>query len=269
MAAVDGPMTPFPATNDAARDAELAALQAADRERVLDMTVRVEICLQTLSDTESAVHVTLDNANAGHNFPSGASQDRRAWTEVIAYRGDEIIYQSGVVAEGEAVSVERDPDLWLLRDEAFDEYGYEAHMFWDIADVDENTLPAQKTANPALPEYYMSHLQRRFPLALTGAIPGVPDRVTVRLRLVPIGFEVLDDLIESGHLDPALRAQMPTLDLLPFRNDDFGSEPGLEGLNSVSMEWSAKTLVSSRFVAREDFTKHPPWNCVAMPRRPR
>jgi hypothetical protein len=269
MAAVDGPMTPFPATDDAARDAELAALQASDRERLLDVTVRVEICLQVLTETESAVHVTLDNANAGHNFPSGASQDRRAFTELVAYRGDEVIYQSGVVADAEAVSVETDPDLWLLRDEAFDEAGNEVHMFWDIAELERNTLPAQVTANPALPEYYKSHLRRRFPLASGDAIPGVPDRVTVRLRLVPIGFDVLDDLVESGHLDPTLRNRMTTLDLLPFRRDDFGSEPGLEGLNAVSMEWSAATLASSRFVAREDFTQHPPWNCVAMPRRPR
>jgi hypothetical protein len=269
MAGVDGPMTPFPATNDPSRDAELAVLQAADRERVLDPTVRVEICLQTFSETESAVHVTLDNANAGHNFPSGASQDRRAYTELIAYRGDEVLYQSGVVPDGEAVSTETDPDLWLLRDEAFDEAGNEVHMFWEIAEVRKHTLPAQVTANPALPEYYTSHLRRRFPLDLSSAIPGVPDRVTVRLRIVPIGLEVLDDLIESGHLDPALREKMPTLDLLPFRRDDFGSEPGLEGLSTVSMEWSAASLASSRFVAREDFTQHPPWNCVAMPRRPR
>ena len=269
MAAVDGPMTPFPTTGDAARDADLAALQAADRERLLDVTVPVEICVQTLTETESAVHVTLDNANAGHNFPSGASQDRRAWTEVVAYRREEVIYQSGVVADGEAVSVEADPDLWLLRDEAFNENGEEVHMFWDIAEVHRHTLPAQATANPALPEYYTSHLRRRFPLASGVTIPGVPDRVTVRLRLVPIGFEVLDDLIVTGHLDPALRGSMTTLDLLPFRRDDFGSEPGLDGLNAVSMEWSAATLASSRFVAREDFTQHPPWNCVAMPRRPR
>ena len=173
------------------------------------------------------------------------------------------------MAAGAAVSSESDPDLWLLRDRALDAQGNEAHMFWDIASVERKTLPAQATANPALPEYYTSHLQRRFPLALSNSNPGVPDRVTVRLRLVPIGFEVLDDLIESGHLDPALREKMPTLDLLSFRHDDFSSEPGLEGLNVVSMEWSAATLASSRFVAREDFTKHPPWNCVGMPRRPR
>lgn len=269
MAGVDGPMTPFPDTDRPTRDAELAAEQAKKRQELLDPTVRVEICVQTLSETESAVHVTLDNANAGHNFPSGASQDRRAWTEVIAYREDEVIYQSGVVPDGQAVSVDDDPDLWLLRDETFDVDGNETHMFWNVASVRRKTLTAQLTANPAKADYYKSHLRRRFPLEQAASIAGVPDRVTVRMRIVPIGFEVLDDLIGSGHLDPALREKMPMLDLLTFRHDDFRSEPELSSLNSVSMEWSAATRASNRFVARDDFTMTPPWACVAMPRRQR
>ncbi len=208
MASVDGPLTPFPATGDAARDAELAAEQAERRQQILDPTVRVEICVQPLSDTQSAIHITLDNANAGHNFPSGASQDRRAWTEVVAYQGDAVIYRSGVVPDGEAASVNTDPDLWLLRDETFDEHGNETHMFWTVAEIHDKTLPVQLTANPADADYYKSHLRRRFPLAAGSSIPGVPDRVTVRLRLVPIGFEVLDDLIGSGHLDATVRAEM-------------------------------------------------------------
>jgi hypothetical protein len=269
MAGVDGPLTPFPATDSPVRDAELAADQAVKREQLLDPTVRIEICVQTLSDTESAIHVTLDNANAGHNFPSGAAQDRRAFTEVIAYRGDDVIYQTGVFGDGEVVSAENDADLWLLRDETFDADGNETHMFWNVAEIHDQTLPAQLTADPARPEYYQSHLQRRFPFARDGVISGIPERVTVRLRLVPVGLEVLDDLIGSGHLDPAVRSAMTTLDLLTFRHEDFTSEPDLAALNVVSMEWSAASRASSRFVARDDFTKTPPWQCVAMPRRAR
>jgi hypothetical protein len=269
MAGVDGPLTPFPTAHTESRNAALAADQAERRQQLLDPTVRVEICVQTLSDAESAIHVTLDNANAGHNFPSGASQDRRAFTEVIAYRGDEVLYQSGVVADDEPALVENDPDLWLLRDETFDADGNETHMFWTVAEIRDRTLPAQLTADPAKPEYYKSHLRRRFPLAPSAAIPGVPDRVTVRLRLVPIGLEVLDDLIASGHLDSEVRAKMTPLDLLTFRHEDFDSEPALSALNTVSMEWSAASRASSRFVARDDFTQTPPWRCVSMPRRQR
>src|SRR5262249_2810807 len=69
MGGVDGPLTPFPDDGTPERNDRLAAEQAERRQQLLDPTVRVEICVQSLSDTESAVHVTLDNANAGHNFP--------------------------------------------------------------------------------------------------------------------------------------------------------------------------------------------------------
>jgi hypothetical protein len=269
MAGVDGPMTPFPESDRPVRDAALATEQAEKRQQMLDPTVRIEICVQVLSDTESAVHVTLDNANAGHNFPSGAAQDRRAWAEVVAYRGSEAIYQSGVVPDGQAVSVNNDADLWLLRDETFDVNGNETHMFWNVAELRSKTLPVQLTADPAKSDYYKSHLRRRFPFDPTASIGGIPDRVTVRMRLVPIGFDVLDDLIGSGHLDPALRERMPALDLLTFRHDDFRSEPELASLSTVSMEWSEASRASRRFVARDDFTQTPPWSCVGMPRRQR
>jgi hypothetical protein len=40
---------------------------------------------------------------------------------------------------------------------------------------------------------------------------GLPARVTARLRIRPIGLDVLQDLVDSGDLDPAVLAQMPTL----------------------------------------------------------
>jgi hypothetical protein len=275
LSGVDGPLTPFPSTTNPAKDAELAEAQSADRRTLLDPTVRVEICLQELEPRtdentpgKAAVYVTLDNANAGHNFPSGASQDRRAFTEVIAYYGETVIYQSGVVADGEAATVEKDPDLWLLRDVTTDELGQETHMFWNVADHDDRTLPVQVTTDPSNSEYYKRHLRRRFPLAMGDEIPGVPDRVTVRMRIVPIGLEVLDDLIASGHLDAAHRATMKPLDLIPFREDYFSPRSGLSGLNTVTMEWSTATKAAAQFVVRTDYTMHPEWTCVGMPRKP-
>jgi hypothetical protein len=40
---------------------------------------------------------------------------------------------------------------------------------------------------------------------------GLPARVTARLRMRPIGLDVLQDLVDSGDLDPAIVARMPTL----------------------------------------------------------
>ena len=37
--------------------------------------------------------------------------------------------------------------------------------------------------------------------------------MTLRVRLQPIGLDVLDDLISSGDLDPRFRAAMPTFTL--------------------------------------------------------
>jgi hypothetical protein len=270
MAGVDGPVTPFPNTGDATRDAELAAAQALDRERVLDPTVRVEICLQVVDTTvgaeKSAVYVTLDNANGGHNFPSGASQDRRAWVELVAYREGEVLYQSGAVPDGQPPVLEQNPDLWLLRDETYDIDGNETHMFWKVDRIVEKTLPVQVTLNPAEPEFYLRHLRRRFPFDVSATFDGKPDRVTARIRIVPIGLDVLDDLIATRDLDPSVRDVMPVLDLLPYRNDNFASRPSLAGLNSVTMEWTEATRNSALFVKRSDFTETPHLECVGMPR---
>jgi hypothetical protein len=86
---------------------------------------------------------------------------------------------------------------------------------------------------------------------------------------MPIGLEVLDDLIASEDLDARFRSLMPTLDLVVYRHDEFRSDPELAGLRSVTMEWSQASRDSRRFVARDDFTQTPPFSCVGMPRRPR
>ena len=47
----------------------------------------------------------------------------------------------------------------------------------------------------------------------TWTVNQLPDRVEVRVRLRPVGLDVLDDLIATGDLDPAVRDAMPTFDL--------------------------------------------------------
>jgi len=267
MAAVDGPLEPFPATDDAERDARLAAAQAVERARVLDATLRIEICVQELAMNMAAVHVTLDNATAGHHFPSGAAQDRRAFVEIVAYQGENVLYQSGVVPEGGDVMALDDPDLWLFRDETFDEEGNETHMFWNVATLEQHTVKAQVTADPSDRRFYESHAVRRFPLSMEEVIPGIPDRVTARVRITPVGFDVLDDLIGSGDLDEGVRGAMGTLDLLPHRRLAVADDSPLASLRTVSMEYSAATRESPLFQARDDFTVTPSLSCVGLPRR--
>lgn len=267
MAGVDAALDDFPDTSDSERDAELAERQRAQLQRLLDSTLRIEICVQALPGDAAAVYVTLDNASAGHDFPSGVAHDRRAWVELVAYREDTVLYQSGVVDESEPVVELDDPDLWLFRDEVFDEDGDAAHMFWEVADYVERTIPVQVTNDPSDPDYYLSHAVRRFPRAGEEVIAGVPDRVTVRVRLRPVGLDVIDDLISTGHLEGSLRDAIPTLDLLPNRRLVGDAESDLASLSSVSMEWSSATMGSSALSTRDDFTVNPPRTCVGMPRR--
>lgn len=219
---VDLALTPFPQ----------AAEQRAAVESALDVTLRAELCVVELPGA-AVIEALLDNVGAGHRWPSGAAQDRRAWAEVRAFSGASEIYASGVVADGEPVSESTDPDLWLLRDYVTDSAGQEAHMFWEVAAYDNDcgtpgpgcTIPGAVTIDSASPDYYITHVTRRFPRDTT--ISGVVDRVTLRMRIRPMALEVLDDLVQTGHLAASVKDAMPTLDLLPNRE-----------ISDVTLEWT-------------------------------
>ena len=270
FAAVDVALDAFPNTGDATKDLAAREEQRTQLQQLLDVTLRVDICVQALGGG-AAVYVTLDNAGAGHNWPSGASQDRRAFVEVIAYAAGEQIYESGVVADGQRVTdvADADPDLWLFRDKTFGANDKETHAFWNVARIEPGTIGAQVTSNPADPRFYTaSHAIRRFPLASGTTMAGFPDRVTVRVRIQTMGLDFIDDLISSGHLDAGLRAAIPTFDLLPNRALAAPSRPQFAPLGEVTMEWSQATRTSGVFYARQDFTELPAKDCVGMPRKP-
>ena len=203
---VDVALTSFPA----------AAAQQAQVQAALDPTLQAEICVKGESSFGNAtVQIVLDNVGAGHSWPSGATQDRRAWVEVIAYAKSQIVYQSGAVPDGTSVTALADPDLWLIRDCMFDAHGKQASMFWNAASIESNLLPGPTTTVPTDPAFYLSHVVRTFPRSTStpASIATFPDRVTLRVRLVPVGLDVLDDLIQSGDLDPAVKQKMPTFTL--------------------------------------------------------
>jgi hypothetical protein len=179
--AVDVALTPF-----AEMEAQLALV-----EDELDSALVAQLCVSPpLASTD--IEVVLENAFAGHSFPSGAAQDRRAWVELLAYVGDSVIFESGVALEGEPVAELDDPALWLLRDRIFDEQGDEVHMFWEAASYQSELLP-QATA-PGAP-----HTVSRVYSVELGS--GTPDRVTLRVLLRPMGLEVLQSLVASGDLE--------------------------------------------------------------------
>jgi len=173
---------------------------------------------------DSQLEVTIENAFAGHSFPSGASQDRRAWVEVKAWDdGDQLIFESGVVEADEAVAELDDPNLWLFRDTVFKGDGSEAHMFWDVADLSSDLLPQATMNGPGV-----VHAKTQ-----VFAVPlgdGIPARATVRVYMRPMGLEVLQDLVDSGHLAESYLTAIPTYEVIgnidwSLDDDGYGCVP--------------------------------------------
>jgi hypothetical protein len=187
---VDVALTPFPQA-----DVQRALVQDA-----LDSTVIGQLCVKPpLADTE--IDVVLENAFAGHNFPSGAAQDRRVWVELRAFEMDVTVFESGVVAADQAVAELNDPNLWLLRDRIFDAGGGEVHMFWEAASYESELLPQSAMINEPHTK------SRTYRVALAD---GIPDRVTMKVWIRPMGREVLSEL----PLDAAVIDALPTFTVL-------------------------------------------------------
>ncbi len=178
-------------------------------QKFLDQVFQSSLCVLRLGPDNFQLRVVFDNAFAGHGFPSGSSQDRRLWFEVIAYdAAGAVLYKSGVVPDGEPATKAPDPDMWLARDCNFDETGKETHMFWEASTYEGNAFPAKVTSDVLDGRFYAGHIVQNYPRDTAKLISGVPDRVTVRARVMPVGLEVLDDLVASGDLDPKFREIM-------------------------------------------------------------
>jgi hypothetical protein len=194
----------FPGMDLATSDFPNAADLRARTQTLQDTSVQSTVCWNART---SRIEVTLDNAGAGHGFPSGATPDRRAWVEVTAWAGGQPIYTSGATsADGAALMPledATDPDLWLVRDCLFDGASTEVRMFWQAASVVDDQLPGPVTATVTDPRAFMSHRQRSFPSGTDG-LATAPDRITVALHVQSVGDDVLADLVASGDLDPSI-----------------------------------------------------------------
>ncbi|MCB9529723.1 MAG: hypothetical protein H6701_15270 [Myxococcales bacterium] len=197
MPGVDVALTPFPE----------AEAQRALVQRELDTLIVTELCVVPRNGG-AEVEVYLENIAAGHSVPSGASHDRRLWVELVARAGGEVVYRSGVVGDGEPIAELADPDLWLLGERGFDALGRSAHFFWEIVRTEPEQLPSPNLLPPGTPGYVNPHVGKRYVV-----IGETPDRIDLRVRLRPMGLDVLDSLVASGDLDPAVRDAMPTFDL--------------------------------------------------------
>jgi hypothetical protein len=153
-------------------------------------------------------------------FPRGVAHDRRSWVEVIAYNASGgVVFQSGVVPDGVDPEDINDPyvnctlpgnescsGFW---ERAYKADGSKALFFWDVATTDSKLLKPQITLDQNAPGYDHSTTVRY----TIGSVAAQIDHVTARVRMRPVPYALLDELIASGDLDPAIRAQIKTLDI--------------------------------------------------------
>ncbi len=181
-------------------------------QALLDTALQETLCLNPAT---RRLQLTIDNTGAsGHGWPSGATPDRRAWIELTAYQGGQVIYASGnAQAAGpfpSALPLEEsspDPDLWLIRDCLYDGSGNPVTMFWQAQTLARsNQLPGLLIQNVNDPTSYQTHFMHEFPS--TGTLSALPDHVTVQVHLQAIGDDVLNGLVASGDLDPSVPAQI-------------------------------------------------------------
>jgi hypothetical protein len=208
----------FPGVDVPLEPSEQTDLQTAAVLQVLQTTLWAELCVsipdEGATDEGATATVTLQNLTAGHSFPSGAAQDRRAWVQLRALDADggedQPLYESGVVADNEAVTKQEDPDLWLMWNELLDANGDTTHVLWEATSYESHLLPAATAISPADPDYVDTHVVRTYSLGATA-----PDRVTLDVFLRPMAYDVIDEVIDAGTLDPSMRDAWPTFSVLP------------------------------------------------------
>jgi hypothetical protein len=186
---VDLALTPFPEA-----EAQRAAVQ-----NLLDTTLQSALCVRGTSTNASLV-VIIDNVAAGHKWPSGAAQDRRAWFEVAAFAEDRELYRSGSVPPGSDPDPARDTDLWLVSDCMLDSAGNSVSKMWTAKSVDSNLLPGQLTFDKSSPLFYQTHVTRSFPKDPLKSLPSYPERATLDVHLQPFPLALFDELFA----DPSL-----------------------------------------------------------------
>jgi hypothetical protein len=193
----------FPGLDVAVTEWPEKAAQLAAIRRDLEPAILSKLCWSPVDG--GRVEVTLDNVGGGHMLPSGAAADRRMWVELLVKHGDEVILASGKVPDGVSVAAaaKSDTQLFVLRDVARKENGEEAHMFWEVDEVDSMLLKPMVTSDSTDPLFIHS-TTRVFPVA------GKPTEMEMVVHVRPFDFDVIDDLIGSGHLDPGLRGAYPT-----------------------------------------------------------
>jgi len=232
--AIDQALTPLPGA-----DALAAGIQ-----RDLDPAVAIigpavfatnlnygGICLDPLNG--GTLSVRMDSIGTAHGWPTGAAQDRRAWLEVVAYdAANQVVFHSGTLADGtplpDGMDPEQlaDPNLFGLWDRVFKDDGSPAHMFWDVARYESQLLRPPVTLDKNSPQFDHSST-RTFPVQ---GVFGSIDHIAARIRIRPLSYGLIADLVGSGDLAANAVTRLPTLDILgtqhTWKADPATHQPG-------------------------------------------
>ncbi len=219
LGAIDLALTPFPQMDEQKRVVQRdldKALTIVGLRPTGELEPYGGICVEPTGD----ITVRVDTINVGHNFPSGAAQDRRSWLEVKAYNAaGTVLFQSGVVPDG--MDPEDINDQYIdcvlpgkescsgFWDRTFKADGSPAHFFWEVATVDSKLLKAQTVLDPFQPGYDHSTTVR---YTVGAGITSQIDRVEAKLHIRALPLHVIDDLVASGDLAAGIREQIVTLD---------------------------------------------------------
>ena len=166
------------------------------------------ICLTPVNG--GLLTVRIDSRGTGHMWPSGASQDRRAWLEVIGYDvNNVVIFSSGVVPDDKDPEDIMDTSLLGFWDRISKTDGSAALFFWDVATEVSELLRPPVTLNQNDPAFDHSTTA----MFNVSTIAGQLDHITARVRIRAFNYAALDSLVMSGDLDASIAAKIPTLDI--------------------------------------------------------
>jgi hypothetical protein len=144
-------------------------------------------------------------------MPSGASHDRRAWLELVAFDADNhVVFSSGEVPDDKDPEDIADPNLFAMWDRTVRADGSAAHFFWDVATEQSHLLRAPVTLDPKAPAFDHSATAT----FTVGALASQIDHISARVRIRAIPRATLRELVASGDLSPDAAARAShTLDV--------------------------------------------------------
>jgi hypothetical protein len=160
------------------------------------------------------ISVRMDALTVGHNWPTGASQDRRAWLEVIAYDGsNNVVFSSGVVPAGMDPDsfAAMDPSMFTMWDRMFKADNTPAEFMWD-ADHEDTTHRLKESVTFDPNSALFDHSSTQVYTGLGAMIPSF-DHITARVQIQPYPLALLADLVSSGDLDASLVASVTPLQI--------------------------------------------------------